>query len=143
MYENYEGNLITAEDIDVPAILIKIEQEWHTGLTADQLYERTRRYWRCNPERRTIKPRYAIAVARGLTREVYEIDRWEVYPDMSLEEIDPTRLRRERSAADRAGALRRGFIGKVVTDERLRCAVPSKSVRHLFNKQNPIMYINC
>jgi uncharacterized protein len=147
MYENHQDSTedeITAAEIRVPAIIIKIEQEWHAALTADQLYERTRRYWRCNPEKRTIPPRYAIAVARGLIREVYEIDSWQVYPDMSLEVIDHTRRRRERSKADRAGASRMGFIGRVATDETLRRALLLRSIHHIpFGSGNPIAYVNC
>jgi hypothetical protein len=48
-------------DIAVPSILIKIERQWRPSSTAAQLYERTRRYWKCNPERRAVPPRYALA----------------------------------------------------------------------------------
>ncbi len=54
--------------IRVPAILIKIEREWLPSLTADKLYERTRRYWVCNPERRRPPPTHALAVARHRPR---------------------------------------------------------------------------
>lgn len=59
-----------------PAILIKIEKEWSNQLTPDALYERTRRYWVCSPHNRNPQPQYALAVARGLVREVYRIDHW-------------------------------------------------------------------
>jgi uncharacterized protein len=35
-----------------PVILIKIEREWSDALTPAQLYERTRRYWDANPEKK-------------------------------------------------------------------------------------------
>lgn len=72
--------------IPVPAIAIKIEQQWDETLSAEQLYERTRRYWVCNPEERRRPPKVALCVARGIVREVYEIERWEEYPDMQREE---------------------------------------------------------
>lgn len=130
--------------IIVPAIVIKIERQWHTALTADQLYERTRRYWRCNPENRATPPKYALAVARGIIREVYEIHGWEDYPDMSRVVLDPTRRKRARGKAYQPGGSRKGFIGRVTTDETLRTSLLGKSIRDIpFGSGNPIAYVNC
>jgi hypothetical protein len=130
--------------IAVPAILIKIQRQWHDQLTPDQLYERTRRYWNCNPERNPIPPRYALSIAHGLIREVYEIERWEDYK-MDEVSLDPTRL--TQSSPERAkgtSALRKGFVGRVTGDEALREALIGKSVRHVpFGSGNPIAYVNC
>jgi hypothetical protein len=131
-------------EITVPAILIKIERQWQPALTPAQLYERTRRYWVCRPERQTTPPKYALSVAKGLIREVYEIDDWEDYPNMSEVEFDPDRLPQVRSEATRGGQARRGFVGHVTTDETLRAALRNKSVRHVrFGVGNPIAYVNC
>jgi hypothetical protein len=128
----------------VPAILIKIEREWHPALTPDQLYERTRRYWRCRPERQLTPPRYAMSVARGLIREVFDIHSWEDYPDMSQVVVDPTRRQQRRGQADRRGQSRKGFIGAVTSDERLRAALVGKSVRQFpFGIGAPFAYANC
>ncbi|BBK33453.1 hypothetical protein EDC65_3288 [Stella humosa] len=133
----------TPADIRVPAILIKIEQQWHAGLTDDQLYERTRRYWACRPERRPVPPTHALAVARGVIREAYEIAYWEEYADTRQEVLDPSRV----VVADRAAPVitaRRGFIGKPVTNEVLRGALVGHSVRHVrFGSGNPIAYVGC
>jgi len=131
-------------NITVPAILIKIEKEWHEQLTPDQLYGRTRRYWCCNPRRKRIPPQYGLSVARGIIREVFEIDGWEDY-DMSLVTIDPTRLVQQRSEANQNGQVRKGFIGTVTRNRTLRHALIGKSLRHLSSrgKQNPITYVNC
>ena len=127
-------------DIPMPAILIKIEQEWRPELSATQLYERTRRYWYCTPGGRSPQPTHAIAVARGLIREVYRIERWEEYRGWP-EDIDPSRLLRQDSPW-KTGQVRRGFLGHVATEygHLKRC-----SVRHLSQagSQNPISYINC
>jgi hypothetical protein len=112
--------------IAVPAIIIKIEQEWRSDLTAEQLYERVRRYWYCNPTGRTPPPTHAIAVARGLIREIYLIDRWEEYRGWP-EDVDKTRLLLPEEPWT-PGQVRRGFIGQIACDlaHLKRC-----SVRHL------------
>ena len=142
--EIVESYAAAPAQITVPAILIKIEREWHPALTADQLYERTRRYWRCRPEKLPTPPRYALSVARGLIREVFDIHSWEDYPDMSQVVIDPTRHQQRRSEADQKGQARKGFIGAVTSDERLRAALIGKSVRHFpFGKGAPFAYASC
>jgi len=70
-------------------VLINIGREWREGLTAGQLYERTRRYWVCKPANHDAM--YALSVAKGTVREVYRIDSWEAV-DLRKEKIDPTRL---------------------------------------------------
>jgi uncharacterized protein len=130
--------------ISIPAILIKISREWHDGLTEDQLYERTRRYWRVSPERKRIPPQFALSVAEGEIKEVYQIDWWEDYPDMSKVVIDPTRRQQTRSKRDQEGQPRKGFVGRVTIDDKLRRALLGESIRHLpFGRGNPIAYLNC
>lgn len=130
-------------EIHVPAILIKIERQWDPSLTAEQLYERTRRYWVCRPERHPVPPTHALSVARGIVREAYEIAYWEEYPDMRRETMDPTRrtVSGRKSAAINA---RRGFVGTPVTDPDLRRALVGRSVRHVaFGSGSPIAYVGC
>lgn len=126
--------------IPMPAIIIKIEQEWRRGLTPAELYERTRRYWVCSPEGRMPPPTHAIAVARGLIREVYRIDRWEEYRSWPADR-DPSR-HQDPDEAWTPGQLRRGFVGQVAEDYS---HLKRSSVRHLTQtgSQNPIAYINC
>ncbi|MGE0425427.1 MAG: hypothetical protein AB7O88_24415, partial [Reyranellaceae bacterium] len=127
-------------EVVVPAILIKIERQWDPGLTPEQLYERTRRYWVCFPERRSPPPTHAISVARGLIREVYKIAGWEEYRGWPKDR-DLTRF----GANDRdwkRGQVRRGFVGEV---DGGMAHLRGRSVRHLTSvgAQNPISYINC
>lgn len=125
--------------IRVPAIIIKIEQEWLPSLTPEMLYERTRRYWKCSPERRRPRPSHALAVARGIIREVYRIEGWETYttwPDDS----DPSRLIAAEPWPE--NYMRRGFFGQ---REPELASLIGCSVRHLTTtgSQNPIAYVNC
>lgn len=133
-----------AAEIAVPAILIKIQRQWHDQLTPAQLYERTRRYWNCSPERKPVPPRYALSVAHGIIREVYEIERWEDY-NMDGVELDPTRLAQVSPERGKGTmAVRKGFVGTATRDEALRQALIGKSVRHVpFGSGNPIAYVNC
>lgn len=126
--------------IAVPAILIKIEKEWRPDLSPEQLYERTRRYWRCDPARRRPPPTHAVSVARGLVREVYRIERWDAYTEPPP---GPPGERPEDAAKPwRAGQLRRAFVGRVCGElaSLKRC-----SVRHLAfgGAQNPVACVNC
>jgi len=126
-------------NITVAAILIKIEREWRPGLSADQLYERTRRYWRCRPMARKPPPTHAMAIARGIIREVYRVDRWVSYSDW------PSDRDLSRSAADNeiwSGGARVGFEGTICPH---LSTLRGNSVRHLVtgSAQNPITYVNC
>jgi len=134
--ELYQAIPLKADD---PVILIKIEREWKSDLTEAQLYERTRRYWIANPDARRTRPKYALAIARGIVREVYEIERWERYPGAQTAPHDPTRIDR---ATDADVADRVGFIGRVAPD---KATYRKKSVRGIQNvgAQNPIKYLNC
>lgn len=67
-----------------PSLLIRIAREWRPGLSDEQLYERVRRYWRIQPQRRQREPVLAYGVADGVIRAVYRIEAWETY-DMAVE----------------------------------------------------------
>jgi hypothetical protein len=126
--------------IEMPAILIKIEKQWRADLTPDQLYERTRRYWTCQPENQRTPPEVAVCVARGIIREVYDIHRWEEYPEMDRQPIDPTRVPQKKGRTK----TRRGFLGEVTKDAQPRASLIGKSVRHIpFGSGSPYAYVNC
>ncbi len=118
-----------------PSLLIRITREWHPGLSDEQLYERVRRYWRIQPQRRERPPVLAYGVAEGVIRAVYRIEGWETY-DMATEA-----KRWDRSdRAQHAAGERVGFVGRV-----------PRELQHLVGQplidcpksQNPVTYLNC
>lgn len=108
-----------AISIDVPAILIIINRLYRRGMSQEELYEATRKYWKIGKRREKVK--YAVTVSRGLIRQVYEIEKW--YP-----------------SEERLG--RWLFDGHVATDlvHYVGCDIRQYLTR---GAQNPIVYINC
>lgn len=103
-------------------------------MTAEQLYERTRGFWVMNPDKH-LNVKYAMAVAYGVIREVYRIERWEKSPVGEIVESDLRRV----DANEGRSALRCAFVGSVATDIRERFigkSVPDRS-------QNPVRWVNC
>lgn len=122
--------------IDVPAVLIRISQEYHADLTPEQLYERTRRYWKVDLAQ-AARARYAFAVSDGIIRAVYEIDRW-IPATEDPEPRDPTRLR-----PDTGGHLKRNaFVGRRAD---VMASTVGLTVDHIFQPgaQFPVRYVNC
>jgi hypothetical protein len=108
--------------IDEPAILININRLYKRDMTSEDLYYATRRAWVVGWRRERAK--YAIATYRGLTREVYKIERWE-----QVAELGPNRWE---------------FHGRLADDE-IRKKYRYKNIEGLFQKgaANPIKYMNC
>ncbi len=76
-----ENHIVNASEsgkaeITDPVVLLRIDHSYKLGMTAEELYEVTRGDWKITPERHFISPRYAIAVAFRVIREVYEIHEW-------------------------------------------------------------------
>lgn len=118
-----------------PGLLIRIAREWRQGLSEEQLYERVRRYWRIQPQRRSRPPVVAYGIADGIIRAVYRIEAWENY-DMAIE---AKRWDRADSSPHAAG-MRMGFVGRSAVD--LQHLVG----QHLVDcpkSQNPVTYLNC
>jgi hypothetical protein len=107
-----------------PVVLLRIDRSYRFGMTEDQLYEATRGDWALAPEKRQVKPQYALAVVSFVIREVYVIDTW--YPALgSL--WGPNRWR---------------FDGLVATN---RADFVGKNVQTYINRRssNPAQYVNC
>ena len=119
-----------------PVVLVNIAREWDPALTPAALYERTRRYWCCAPQRHAAD--YAIAVGDGVVREVYRIAAWHQV-DMAKEQIDPGRKGAGKPLPRRT--LRQAFVGRVADDD-IKQRYVGKSVRHLLGR-NPIKWLNC
>ena len=61
-------------EIKEPAILIKVNKLWKRNITPTRLYDITRGDWVMG--KRRTKAKYALAVYRGVIRQVYRIDSW-------------------------------------------------------------------
>ncbi len=111
----------------MPAVLLRISQEWYPGIDEDQLYDVTHGWWVMGPKRERAE--YALAVAGGRVRGAFRILCW-----------------RSRAAQGPDGApngkLRWGFDGEP-TDELAHLI--GLDVRPLFppGAANPVRYVNC
>ena len=126
-------------EIDVPAILIRINQAFRYSMTPMELYDYTRGQWRLNPDN-AKRAKYAFAIYGGIIQEVYEIFDWY--------EAGKTYSVRENNENIKRGANellegRYEFIGNLAQDD-IRQKYKYTSVEKYFNpgNSNPIMYVN-
>lgn len=106
-------------ETDLPVMVFNINQRFRREMTSDEIYQATRYKWRVGQKRN--KAKYAIAVYRGITREVYVIEDW---------------------AQD--GDNLWSFNGSLAGED-IRRKLQHKSVSSLFppGAQNPVRYLNC
>jgi hypothetical protein len=127
-------------ELTMPTMLTKIERQWAPGLTPQQLYQRTRMYWVANPWQRSCMPTHVAAVARGVIREIYRVDKWWKESDRSSE-TNADRAEGFDSLERSSKNNRIGFDG--VPDQELAhfrgCSVPFTTA----SAQNSITYVNC
>jgi hypothetical protein len=102
----------------LPVLLININKLFNREMTAEEIYEATRKEWIIGPRRE--KAKYAVATYPGLTRSVFAIKCWEPI------------------------GARWSFVGTPATADVLS-ELGFKSIRHLSKRgaANPIRYINC
>jgi hypothetical protein len=119
--------------IDDAVLLIRINQLYRYGITAQELYEATRGVWVIGRRREQV--RYAFAVFRGVVREVYRVDAWSPagstqYLTRPLEEVINSR--------------RWEFTGRIA-EHAVRTKYLDKSVTTYFSgsSRNPLKYVNC
>ncbi len=116
-----------APDITEPVLLIKIPDLWTPSMSADELYDATRTWWKIGPRRERAK--YAFSVNHGVVREVYAIESWRSWT---------------RDECDRPGTVRWGFTGSIATEPEME-HYRNKSVAGLYKRgeASPIKYLNC
>lgn len=104
-------------EFDVPVLILRLSRQFEHGLTAEELYERTRGVWKIDPfAHRGV--RYALPVsADGVIREAYRILRW-VEVDMST--LKESSLRRQGLHAKSKSRNRWMFDGEVDVEMRTR-----------------------
>lgn len=130
----YNCRELRIEDFQENVMLIRINKQYVNGMTAHQLYEAARGYWKVNLDQaRRVK--YALAVFDGMVLEVYEIAEW--FPAFST-----MMCQRQDQLETYQG--RYEFVGRIAP-EKIRKKYKDQSVAQIFSKgdQNPIRYIVC
>ena len=125
--------------IDVPAVLIRINQAFRHSMSEMELYDYTRGQWKLNPEN-AKKAKYAFSVYGGIIQEVYEVLHWyEAGKTYSVREGNEN-IKRERGEGLEG---RYEFIGNLAP-ANIRDRFRFKSVEKYFKRgnSNPIMYVN-
>jgi serine/threonine protein kinase len=124
---------ITSVLITEPTLLIRINQNYREGMSAAALYDATRGVWRIGPRRE--RAQYAMAVFRGVVREVYAIEGWHHAGTTHYETCDATNMRVPG---------RWEFTGRLAPEE-VREKYVGRSVADYFKQgmQSPVVYINC
>jgi len=119
-------------EITEPALLIRISKLFNEKMSQEQLYEATRGVWVIGIDR--DQAQYALSIAGGLVREVYEIGTWQPAG---------TATYKTRPKTDVSIQGRWEFTGKLAP-EAIRKKYIGTSVAHYFQKgnSNPINYAN-
>ena len=68
-------NLLSKEDITENIIVIKINRSYRENMSAEELYDVTRGFWKRKIES-VESAEYALAVAHQIVKEVYKIHSW-------------------------------------------------------------------
>ncbi|HEV7567361.1 MAG TPA: hypothetical protein VGO31_15550 [Microbacteriaceae bacterium] len=125
------GYVATDVEIDLKdrVALIRISRLFNHELTADELYEKTRQWWRITPGR----AEYAFAVYNGIVRAVYRIDpdKWVVWGHPPNQPVDRRMTGRRAFFGERDLVLEERYVWRDVSRYLVRGA------------QNPIKYVNC
>lgn len=107
LWDQVKRRNLTDKEIRHNIIIIKINKTYHKGMTARELYEYTRGFWKRKIE--SVAPaQYALSVVDGAVIEVYQIDRWipASEADNVIRDYNP------ESHSDRIA-----FDGKVASDD--------------------------
>jgi hypothetical protein len=82
----FSAKPLSLNELPGPVLGVKINKFWNNReqknkRTADDLYNATRRAWKCSKNRilekdGSIKIKFVLAIADGIIREVYEVSSW-------------------------------------------------------------------
>lgn len=130
-HDSDERGIMTVKDIElkyqaVPAVfkhsaaLITVNRFYHQGISAEELYERTRSAWKMSMEQ-AKRVDIVCSVYRGIIREVFTPESWHFHEE-------------------RSGRIL--FVGRIA-EEPIRKFYLDKSVKHLIKvgSANPIRYV--
>ena len=119
---------IEQQDIKDNITVIKINETYYEGISAEALYDYTRGIWYRNLKS-VSDDEYALSVVNTIVIEVYKIDHWVpgTKAAFKMRKVDP-----------KEAARRIAFVGKVAEDS-VRNRYIGKSVSHLYkrNASNP------
>jgi len=112
---------LSLDDIQDNLVVIKINQTYKPGISAEALYDYTRGIWRRKIESVSIAD-YALCVVYGEVKEVYEIDGWmpATKAVFKTRTCDPERC-----------SKRIAFVGRVA-DDKIRNRYIGRSVAKLY-----------
>ena len=117
-----------------PVILIRVNQMYRHGMSANELYDVTRGVWKMDLER-AMHMKLVFAVYEGVVREVYEVDKWQPA------QIGGYTTRNDLVPEDAKG--RKEFVGKVAPEAiRRRYLLGDVSAYTKVSLQSPCLYIN-
>jgi uncharacterized protein len=132
---------LDAKEVEIihPSILINISQMYRYGMTAIELYDATRKSWVVGTRRNEVQ--FAMALYRGIIREVYEIATW-LPAGSTMTGLGTTSNVVEKAPpAETKESTRFEFVGRIA-NESIRRRYVGQSVRKYFavGSQNPIKY---
>lgn len=112
-------------DVDVtdPALLVRINQLYHSAMSDQELYEATRGIWKVGGSRRK-RVKYALAIFEGIVREVYSVESWARAGSSRYETRD----------FDQNELLDRWEFTGGVAPEEVRSRYVGRSVAHYFRQ---------
>jgi hypothetical protein len=119
--------------VEVPALLIRINRLFRHTMSSQELYEATRGIWKLSARR--TKAQFAFAVFEGVVRDVFEIESWH---------RAGTTQYTTRPTDGWENSPRWEFLGRPA-DVAIREHYVDRSVAAYFRQgqQNPVVYVNC
>ena len=125
-----KNNALERKDIGENVIAIKINRSYRENMTATELYEITRGWWKLDIKRAKLAE-YVFSLYQGIVKEVYKVDDW--LPAGSIPRIS---LPDEVAPRDRFE-----FVGDVA-EPSIREKYIDKSLANLYRngEANPVKY---
>ena len=132
--DKYRNETLEEEDITDNVILLKIKKFYREGMSARELYDVTRGYWRVASIKRE-RVDFAFAVFNGIVREVYKVEKWLPALSTFTERSDvrvckPQKVKNEKYE----------FVGRIA-DEEIRMKYRGKSVKELMPNRVVVKYV--
>ena len=132
--DKYRNETLEEEDITDNVILLKIKQFYREGMSARELYDVTRGYWRVGIKNRE-RVDFAFAVYNGIVREVYKVEYWLPALSTFTERSDVRTCKPKKTKT-----VKYEFVGRIA-DEEIRMKYRGKSVKDLMPNRVVVKYV--